>query len=80
MNFQEEAIKYFSDRSVESYFVSVLQINMTHLIRHLSFGRDYPSIVNPLDGTDVAAPQGWLTLPKKQPQIHTKEFEITAFI
>uniref|UniRef100_A0AAZ3PIS2 Endoplasmic reticulum-Golgi intermediate compartment protein n=1 Tax=Oncorhynchus tshawytscha TaxID=74940 RepID=A0AAZ3PIS2_ONCTS len=35
----------------------VLQINMTHLIKHLSFGRDYPGIVNPLDGTDVAAPQ-----------------------
>uniref|UniRef100_A0A3P9ADG5 Endoplasmic reticulum-Golgi intermediate compartment protein n=1 Tax=Esox lucius TaxID=8010 RepID=A0A3P9ADG5_ESOLU len=32
-------------------------INMTHLIKHLSFGRDYPGIVNPLDGTDVAAPQ-----------------------
>uniref|UniRef100_A0A8C7DIX8 Endoplasmic reticulum-Golgi intermediate compartment protein n=1 Tax=Oncorhynchus kisutch TaxID=8019 RepID=A0A8C7DIX8_ONCKI len=32
-------------------------INMTHFIKHLSFGRDYPGIVNPLDGTDVAAPQ-----------------------
>lgn len=36
---------------------SVLQINMTHLIKHLSFGKDYPGIVNPLDGTDVTAPQ-----------------------
>lgn len=36
----------------------VLQINMTHLIKHLSFGKDYPGIVNPLDGTDVTAPQG----------------------
>ncbi|XP_035244603.1 endoplasmic reticulum-Golgi intermediate compartment protein 3 isoform X2 [Anguilla anguilla] len=33
-------------------------INMTHFIRHLSFGQDYPGIVNPLDGTNVAAPQG----------------------
>uniref|UniRef100_A0A0E9WVS9 Uncharacterized protein n=1 Tax=Anguilla anguilla TaxID=7936 RepID=A0A0E9WVS9_ANGAN len=31
---------------------------MTHFIRHLSFGQDYPGIVNPLDGTNVAAPQG----------------------
>ncbi|XP_052646407.1 endoplasmic reticulum-Golgi intermediate compartment protein 3-like [Harpia harpyja] len=30
---------------------------MTHYIEHLSFGRDYPGIVNPLDGTDVAAQQ-----------------------
>ncbi|KAK7915578.1 hypothetical protein WMY93_011339 [Mugilogobius chulae] len=33
-------------------------INMTHMIRHLSFGKDYPGIVNPLDGTNVTAPQG----------------------
>uniref|UniRef100_A0A8C5B4V2 Endoplasmic reticulum-Golgi intermediate compartment protein n=1 Tax=Gadus morhua TaxID=8049 RepID=A0A8C5B4V2_GADMO len=32
-------------------------INMTHMIKHLSFGKDYPGIVNPLDGTDVTAPQ-----------------------
>ncbi|XP_028667702.1 endoplasmic reticulum-Golgi intermediate compartment protein 3 isoform X2 [Erpetoichthys calabaricus] len=32
-------------------------INMTHHISHLSFGRDYPGIVNPLDGTKVAAQQ-----------------------
>uniref|UniRef100_A0AAR2LCR3 Endoplasmic reticulum-Golgi intermediate compartment protein n=1 Tax=Pygocentrus nattereri TaxID=42514 RepID=A0AAR2LCR3_PYGNA len=32
-------------------------INMTHQIKHLSFGKDYPGIVNPLDGTNVAAPQ-----------------------
>ncbi|KAL7408102.1 hypothetical protein ABVT39_018312 [Epinephelus coioides] len=32
-------------------------INMTHLIKHLSFGKDYPGIVNPLDETDVTAPQ-----------------------
>lgn len=35
-----------------------LQINMTHYIRHLSFGEDYPGIVNPLDRTNVTAPQG----------------------
>uniref|UniRef100_A0A8B9X7G0 Endoplasmic reticulum-Golgi intermediate compartment protein n=1 Tax=Bos mutus grunniens TaxID=30521 RepID=A0A8B9X7G0_BOSMU len=33
-------------------------INMTHYIRHLSFGEDYPGIVNPLDHTNVTAPQG----------------------
>lgn len=31
---------------------------MTHYIRHLSFGEDYPGIVNPLDRTNVTAPQG----------------------
>lgn len=34
------------------------QINMTHYIKHLSFGEDYPGIVNPLDHTNVTAPQG----------------------
>uniref|UniRef100_A0A8C8TDV8 Endoplasmic reticulum-Golgi intermediate compartment protein n=1 Tax=Peromyscus maniculatus bairdii TaxID=230844 RepID=A0A8C8TDV8_PERMB len=34
-----------------------LQINMTHYIKHLSFGEDYPGIVNPLDHTNVTAPQ-----------------------
>uniref|UniRef100_A0AAQ5ZWC3 Endoplasmic reticulum-Golgi intermediate compartment protein n=1 Tax=Amphiprion ocellaris TaxID=80972 RepID=A0AAQ5ZWC3_AMPOC len=38
-------------------FLEVNKINMTHLIKHLSFGKDYPGIVNPLDGTDVTAPQ-----------------------
>ncbi|XP_075441000.1 uncharacterized protein LOC142486275 isoform X3 [Ascaphus truei] len=33
------------------------KINMTHHIKHLSFGRDYPGIVNPLDGTSVDASQ-----------------------
>lgn len=34
---------------------------MTHLIKHLSFGKDYPGIVNPLDDTNVSAPQGeWM--------------------
>nr|XP_005986793.1 PREDICTED: endoplasmic reticulum-Golgi intermediate compartment protein 3 isoform X1 [Latimeria chalumnae] len=32
-------------------------INMTHNIKHLSFGKDYPGIVNPLDGTKVFAEQ-----------------------
>ncbi|KAM7125738.1 endoplasmic reticulum-Golgi intermediate compartment protein 3 isoform 1-T1 [Molossus nigricans] len=32
-------------------------INMTHYIRHLSFGEDYPGIVNPLDRTNVTALQ-----------------------
>uniref|UniRef100_A0A8D0UQU9 Endoplasmic reticulum-Golgi intermediate compartment protein n=1 Tax=Sus scrofa TaxID=9823 RepID=A0A8D0UQU9_PIG len=34
-----------------------LNINMTHYIQHLSFGEDYPGIVNPLDRTNVTAPQ-----------------------
>ncbi|XP_029468222.1 endoplasmic reticulum-Golgi intermediate compartment protein 3 [Rhinatrema bivittatum] len=32
-------------------------INMTHSINHLSFGMDYPGIVNPLDGTHVSTQQ-----------------------
>ncbi|XP_075701888.1 endoplasmic reticulum-Golgi intermediate compartment protein 3 isoform X1 [Rhinoderma darwinii] len=32
-------------------------INMTHHIKHLSFGKDYPGLVNPLDGTSVSALQ-----------------------
>ncbi|XP_041433528.1 ERGIC and golgi 3 S homeolog isoform X2 [Xenopus laevis] len=32
-------------------------INMTHEIKHLSFGRDYPGLVNPLDGTSIVAMQ-----------------------
>ncbi|XP_056403689.1 endoplasmic reticulum-Golgi intermediate compartment protein 3 isoform X1 [Hyla sarda] len=32
-------------------------INMTHHIKHLSFGRDYPGLVNPLDETSVSAVQ-----------------------
>lgn len=39
-------------------FVCMFQINMTHFIKHLSFGRDYPGIVNPLDETVVMAQQG----------------------
>lgn len=39
----------------------IFQINMTHLIKHLSFGKDYPGIVNPLDDTNVLAPQGQST-------------------
>uniref|UniRef100_A0ABI7ZWR7 Endoplasmic reticulum-Golgi intermediate compartment protein n=1 Tax=Felis catus TaxID=9685 RepID=A0ABI7ZWR7_FELCA len=38
-------------------FLEVNKINMTHYIRHLSFGEDYPGIVNPLDRTNVTAPQ-----------------------
>uniref|UniRef100_A0A5F4VUM5 Endoplasmic reticulum-Golgi intermediate compartment protein n=1 Tax=Callithrix jacchus TaxID=9483 RepID=A0A5F4VUM5_CALJA len=44
--------------AVESNFGwCCLQINMTHYIQHLSFGEDYPGIVNPLDHTNVTAPQ-----------------------
>ncbi|KAF4796363.1 Endoplasmic reticulum-Golgi intermediate compartment protein 3 [Turdus rufiventris] len=38
-------------------FLEVNKINMTHYIKHLSFGRDYPGIVNPLDGTAITAQQ-----------------------
>ncbi|ELW69597.1 Endoplasmic reticulum-Golgi intermediate compartment protein 3 [Tupaia chinensis] len=38
-------------------FLEVNKINMTHYIQHLSFGEDYPGIVNPLDHTNVTAPQ-----------------------
>ncbi|XP_044181063.1 endoplasmic reticulum-Golgi intermediate compartment protein 3-like isoform X1 [Acropora millepora] len=31
------------------------QFNLTHHIRHLSFGNEYPGITHPLDGTAVAA-------------------------
>ncbi|XP_043946036.1 endoplasmic reticulum-Golgi intermediate compartment protein 3 [Protopterus annectens] len=32
-------------------------INMTHHIKHLSFGKDYPGIFNPLDETSIVAQQ-----------------------
>uniref|UniRef100_A0A2K5QHS6 Endoplasmic reticulum-Golgi intermediate compartment protein n=1 Tax=Cebus imitator TaxID=2715852 RepID=A0A2K5QHS6_CEBIM len=41
----------------QSFGWCCLQINMTHYIQHLSFGEDYPGIVNPLDHTNVTAPQ-----------------------
>lgn len=46
------------DWPVSPLIFVILQINMTHLIKHLSFGKDYPGIVNPLDDTNVTAPQG----------------------
>ena len=33
----------------------MLQFNLTHHIRHLSFGHEYPGIKHPLDNTYVAA-------------------------
>ena len=35
-------------------FIS-LQFNLTHHIRHLSFGHEYPGIKHPLDDTFIAA-------------------------
>ena len=35
-----------------------LQFNLTHHIRHLSFGHEYPGIKHPLDDTFVAAEDG----------------------
>ncbi|XP_041060516.1 endoplasmic reticulum-Golgi intermediate compartment protein 3 isoform X2 [Carcharodon carcharias] len=37
-------------------------INMTHYIKHLSFGSDYPGIVNPLDGSNITAQQDFQSL------------------
>ncbi|XP_078734840.1 endoplasmic reticulum-Golgi intermediate compartment protein 3-like isoform X2 [Lampetra fluviatilis] len=34
------------------------KFNLTHHIAHLSFGRDYPGIVNPLDGTKSVSHEG----------------------
>ncbi|KPP62025.1 endoplasmic reticulum-Golgi intermediate compartment protein 3-like [Scleropages formosus] len=47
---------FFAVHDLQSFGLD--NINMTHNIKHLSFGKDYPGIVNPLDGTNVAAPQG----------------------
>lgn len=35
--------------------ILILQFNLTHHIRHLSFGHEYPGIKHPLDNTYVAA-------------------------
>lgn len=34
------------------------KFNLTHHIKHLSFGQEYPGIINPLDGTNAAAVEG----------------------
>ena len=36
----------------------LFQFNMTHQIKHLSFGLTYPGIVNPLDDTKEIAEKG----------------------
>ena len=41
---------------------SMFQFNLTHYIRHLSFGTDYPGIVNPLDETQEVADKSKLRL------------------
>ncbi|ELR53293.1 Endoplasmic reticulum-Golgi intermediate compartment protein 3 [Bos mutus] len=52
-----EEVRVTGARCSEAQGWCCLQINMTHYIRHLSFGEDYPGIVNPLDHTNVTAPQ-----------------------
>lgn len=46
-------------RRLSSYdkiiIICMLQFNLTHHIRHLSFGHEYPGIKHPLDNTYVAA-------------------------
>jgi len=39
-----------------------LQFNLTHHIRHLSFGHEYPGLKHPLDNTYVAAEDGKMFL------------------
>jgi len=39
-----------------------LQFNLTHHIRHLSFGHEYPGLKHPLDNTYVAAEDGKMLL------------------
>uniref|UniRef100_A0A672HLV6 Endoplasmic reticulum-Golgi intermediate compartment protein n=1 Tax=Salarias fasciatus TaxID=181472 RepID=A0A672HLV6_SALFA len=56
-NFHFAPGKSFQQSHVHGKTLLLSSINMTHLIKHLSFGKDYPGIVNPLDGTDVTAPQ-----------------------
>uniref|UniRef100_A0A8I5TUM9 Endoplasmic reticulum-Golgi intermediate compartment protein n=1 Tax=Pongo abelii TaxID=9601 RepID=A0A8I5TUM9_PONAB len=60
-NFHFAPGKSFQQSHVHELWMSFgwccLQINMTHYIQHLSFGEDYPGIVNPLDHTNVTAPQ-----------------------
>uniref|UniRef100_A0A2I3S5S3 Endoplasmic reticulum-Golgi intermediate compartment protein n=4 Tax=Catarrhini TaxID=9526 RepID=A0A2I3S5S3_PANTR len=60
-NFHFAPGKSFQQSHVHELWMSsgwcCLQINMTHYIQHLSFGEDYPGIVNPLDHTNVTAPQ-----------------------
>lgn len=34
------------------------QFNLSHAIRHLSFGQDYPGIINPLDQTSQISEDG----------------------
>ena len=34
------------------------QFNMSHQIRHLSFGKDYPGIINPLDEHSITSTAG----------------------
>lgn len=54
---------------------------MTHLIKHLSFGQDYPGIINPLDDTNITAPQGqslWFfsVVLQKDIRCHMKAFTV----
>ena len=39
-----------------------LQFNLTHHIRHLSFGHEYPGLKHPLDDTYVASEDGKMCL------------------
>ncbi|XP_034270021.1 endoplasmic reticulum-Golgi intermediate compartment protein 3 isoform X3 [Pantherophis guttatus] len=56
-SFQQSHVHVLTElvHDLQSYGLD--NINITHIIRHLSFGKDYPGLVNPLDGTIVTAHQ-----------------------
>ena len=57
IDFSRERRKWASDNEGLIYLIDVifLQFNLTHHIRHLSFGHEYPGIKHPLDDTFVSA-------------------------
>ncbi len=48
-------------RSILTKFIIPFQFNLTHHIRHLSFGDKYPGVHNPLDETNIIAEQSKLS-------------------
>jgi hypothetical protein len=44
--------------SLSEKLVFIFQFNLTHRIRHLSFGRNIPGKSNPLDGSAQIAEEG----------------------
>lgn len=46
---------------INKHALFFFQFNVSHRIRHLSFGDEYPGIVNPLDETEQIADQSKFT-------------------